>query len=368
MERTLHSGELSRAVFAQAGAADDTEIRALLGSVPMNGAWRIGFGREPSFFACPAPAGDAEHTLVARRDGRLISVGSWSEREVWLRGKCETIGYLHGLRMVPGTAGPMCVLREGYASLAREIAGSQAVAWFTSIDAANTRARRVLESRASGLPRYLRIADYLTRVIPVSSRGPASPGGAAESIGELNGFLNREGARHDLALKWSEARWRVLARSGFTTDDVVVVRRKGRIAAAAGVWDQSAWKQVVVHQYPRWVARLRPVIGLGAACLGSPGLPPAGHAVPLAGVFPFAVAEGCGDVLGELWHGLAGVARRRGICWLALGLDASDPMWHHLRRIGISYRTILYWVCGAGFPDLLPALEEQIIRPECATL
>lgn len=356
MDGEIHSGQLSRAAFSRATAADDGEIRALLRDVPMQGALRIGFGREPSFFANRAPAGNEEHTLVARRDGRLISVGSWSEREVWLHGKRQRVGYLHGLRMAPDTAGSMRVLRDGYAALARETAGSQAVGWFTSIDASNTRARRVLESRASGLPRYERIVDYLTRVFPVSKRGPVMPD-MVVSMDELVDFLNREGARYDLALAWDETR--------FSLEDVSVVRRNGRIVAAAGVWDQSSWKQVVIHQYPRWVERLRPVAALGAS-FGLPALPPAGSVVPLASVFPFAVNHD--DALPELWRGLAGIARRRGIGWLALGLDASDPMWQHLRRIGISYRTILYWVCGRGFPEAPLIGNGRIIRPECATL
>lgn len=366
MDGEIHSGQLSRVAFSRATASDDGEIRALLRDVPMQGALRIGFGREPSFFANRAPAGDDEHTLVARRDGRLISVGSWSDREVWLHGEREKVGYLHGLRMAPETAGSMRVLREGYAALARETAGSQAVGWFTSIDASNTRARRVLESRASGLPRYERIADYLTRVFPVMKRGPDLAGGVAR-LDELNEFLNSEGARHDLALTWDDARWRALAHSGFSPEDVAVVRHNGRIVAAAGVWDQTAWKQVVIHQYPRWVERLRPAASVGAG-LGLPTLPPAGSVVPLASVFPFAVTQGCEDALPELWRSLAGIARRRGIGWLALGLDASDPVWQHLRRIGISYRTILYWVCGRGFPEAPTVRSGRIIRPECATL
>lgn len=368
MERTLHSRQLSRTVFTTATEPDDVEIRALLADVPMNGALRIGFSREPSMFACPAPAGDAEHTLVARRDGRLISVGSWSEREVWLQGKRQRIGYLHALRMAPGTSGSMRVLREGYASLARESAESQAVAWFTSIDASNQRARKVLESHTNGLPRYHRMAEYQTRVIPISQKGPQSSRSGAESIEELNDFLNHEGAKHDLSLAWNEARWSALERSGFNPDDIVVIRRKGWIVAAAGVWDQRAWKQVVVHQYPKWMARLRPVIGAGAACLGHEGLPDAKAPVPLGSVFPFAVADGCSDLLPELWRDLAAIARRKKLYWLALGLDAEDPLWQRVRGIGINYRTILYWVSGAGFPETMPESSAGTFRPECATL
>jgi hypothetical protein len=368
MDRAFHSGELSPASFALATAADDEEIRELLRTVPMQGALRIGFSREPSYFACPAPAGIDERTLLARRDGGLISVGAWSVRDAWLRGETSRVGYLQGLRVAAGTAGSMRVLRDGYAELARRIAATPADAWFTSVDADNARARRVFESRASGLPCYRRMAEYLTRLFPVPRRGSVVIGARVELHDELTEFLQREGSRHDLALTWDEARCRGLERSGFTLNDICLVWREGRIVAAAGVWDQTAWKQVVVHGYPRWLRIARPLIGAGAACLGWSGLPPEGGRVPLGSVFPFSVAEGWESVMPDLWRGVESIARARRIGWLALGLDASDPMWQRVRRAGISYRTILYSVGGGGFPDHSMDSGERRFRPECATL
>jgi len=370
MDRIVPSCQLNRAEFVRATDADDEEIRALLRTVPMEGKLQIGFEREPSYFACPAPAGIEEHTLVARRNGHLLSVGSWSVRDVWLEGEPACIGYLHGLRMAPGTGGAMRVLREGYARLAEDVRNTSTAGWFTSVDADNTRARRVFESRASGLPRYRRMAEYLTRVMPVPRRGGILREESVKTEEELTEFFQREGSRHDLALTWNEARWLELKRSGFTLNDVSVVRRKGRIVAAAGVWDQSSWKQVVVHGYPTWMQRLRPLLRMGTKCLGWPGLPSAGCRVPLASVFPFAVARSKEHALAELWCGVESIAHARGIDWLALGLDASDPLWQKVRmqRSGFSYRTILYSVGGRGFPDHEWESGDRIFRPECATL
>lgn len=373
MDRTLHSGQLSqtsRATFSLATPADDAAIRALLQETPMEGAFRIGFTREPSYFASPMPAGLEERTLVARRDGRLVSIGAWSEREVWWNGKCATIGYLHGLRMARDAAGSIRILREGYAALAECLRGSRAVGWFTSIDAANTRARRVLESRASGLPRYTKLADYRTRVWPVPQRGSCETAGNVESSDELTEFLQHESARHELALTWDSARWEALARNGFSAGDCVAVRRCGRIVAAAGLWDQSAWKQVVVHGYPAWLRRLRPWIGWGARCLGLPGLPAPGGRLAFAPVFPFAVDPDATDALPELLRALESLARTRHLEWLALGLDARDSFWQNgaASRLGVDYHTILYAVTGKGFPEHPFPISTNLFRPDCATL
>lgn len=373
MDRTLHSGQLSqpsRATFSLATPADDAAIRALLQETSMEGAFRIGFTREPSYFASPAPAGLEERTLVARRDGRLVSVGAWSDREVWWNGRRTMVGYLHGLRMARDVAGSMRILREGYAALAECLQDSPAVGWFTSIDAANTRARRVLESRASGLPRYTKLADYRTRVWPVPQRGPREAVGNVESWEELTDFLQHESARHELALTWDAARWEALARSGFSARDCVAVRRRGRLVAAAGLWDQSAWKQVVVHGYPPWLRRLRPWIGWGARCLGLPGLPAPGGRLSFAPVFPFAVAPEAMDTLPELRRALESLARTRHIEWLALGLEARDSLWPNgaAARLGVNYHTILYAVTGKGFPENPFPISTSLFRPDCATL
>lgn len=369
MDRNVPSCQLSRAEFVRATEADDGEIRALLRTVPMDGKLQIGFEREPSYDACPAPAGIEENTLVARRYGKLLSVGSWSMRDVWLEGEPKCIGYLHGLRMAPGTTGSMRVLRDGYARLAEDVKNKAAVGWFTSVDANNTRARRVFESRASGLPHYRRMAEYLTRVMPVPRQGALLRESAVAEV-DVTEFLQSEGSRHDLALIWNEDRWLALKRNGFTLDNVSVVRREGRIVAVAGVWDQSAWKQIVIHGYPTWMQRLRPLLPIVTKCLGWPGLPSAGCRVPLATVFPFAVARGEEHSLAELWCGVESIARAKGIEWLGLGLDASDPLWQkvRMRRAGLSYRTILYSVSGKGFPNYEWESGDRIFRPECATL
>ncbi len=376
MERAVHSGTLSDVVFARAVHDDDADIRALLRRVPMRGDLQMGFGREPSCFACPEPAGCAERLLVARRDGRLVGVGAWTVREAWLGGQRSRVGYLHGLRLEPGLKGSLRVLREGYAFLATEIQGVDASLWFTSIDAANTRARRVLESRLTGLPHYTAAADYLTRVFAVPARAGArarcgTGSGIGRGIGsreEITDFLNREAARHDLALTWDDARWQALERSGYSEKDVVVVLDGGDLVAVAGVWDQRAWRQVIIHGYPRWMRIARPLYDRVGSLFGWPPLPKVGKAAPLGQIFPFAVAEGCEDALPRLMRGVEAVARRRGIDWLALGLDATAPLWRFMKSSAVSYPTVFYQVHGNGFPPMGAQTLARPIRPECATL
>lgn len=377
MERNPAAGQLmeapsaGRLAFSWASPADDAEMRGLLGRVPMDGAVRIGFSREPSYFACPNPAGAIERTLLARLDGKLACLGALSEREVWLEGRATRVGYLGGLRMAPGVREAPRVLREGYARFAEYARASDAEAWFTSIASDNLRARRVLESRRLGLPDYTPITDLVTGVFPVKRRVKREQQAETpEDREELDAFLNREAERFQLGLTWNAARWDALARDGFGLRQMRVIRRSGRIVAAAGVWNQSKWKQVTVHGYVTWLKRLRPLINLASWCRGTPGLPPAGQMIPMASVFPFAVDSREISALPELWTGIEAAARGMGVYRLALGLDATDPLLEILsRRGGVHrYRTTLYSVAGAGIPAESVGWKNRGFRPEIAML
>lgn len=377
MERNPAAGQLKEVTpeaglsFSWASPADDAEIRSLLEIVPMEGTVRIGFTREPSYFTYPDPAGASERTLLARVAGKLACLGALSEREVWLDGRPSRVGYLGGLRMAPDVREAPRVLREGYARFMEYARASDAGAWFTSIASDNPRARRVLESRRLGLPAYTPIADLVTCVIPVKrrvkeDRRMESP----EDRDELDAFLNREAMGFQLGLTWNAARWDALARDGFGLRQMRVIRRKGRIVAAAGVWNQTKWKQVMVHGYAPWLERLRPLINLASRCRGTPGFPPPGRTIPMASVFPFAIDSGEVSALPELWTSIEAAARGMEVDRLALGLDATDPLLERLSgRSGVHrYRTTLYSVSGLGIPGESVCWQNRRFRPEIALL
>ena len=362
------------AAFSWATPDDDAEIRALLCETPMAGAVRVGFGREPSYFAGQNLAGAEDRTLLARAGGRLVCLGSLSEREVWADGRALRVGYLGGLRLAEGTARSMVVLREGYRRFVDHARRSPAEAWFTSIAGDNVRALQVLAGGRAGLPRYTPLADLETRVMPIGRRGPVAADGSAKVTAgdeaELTAFLNRQGERYQLGITWTATRWAALARHGFTLADVRVVRRGGRIVAVAGVWDQSPWRQVVVHGYAGALRLLRPVANAWAVCAGRACLPAAGERLRQASVFPFAVEPEHAGALDELWRSLEAGARVRGVEWLTLALDARDPLgrgWRTSARTRI-YRTRLYSVSGDDFGGDVLAQSERWFRPEVALL
>lgn len=367
--------------FAVATRADEAELRALLSATPTRGgAVSLGFEREPDYFAGENVGGAADTTIVARRGGRVVCMGRCSRRVVYVGGEKREAGYLGELRLAPGTRGGLAVLRAGYAFFAQyEAAREEGAAdfYFTSVATGNARARAVLENgRKMGLPEYAARAELVTVAWPV--RRAARAAGAAETEmseeakDELSYFLDTEARRLALAMPWVVETWASLAAHGLKTADYCVVRRAGRIVAAGGVWDQSAWRQTVVAGYAGVLKWGRGLVNAAAWVAGRPGLPAVGERLRQACVHPLAVAvDASAAEVGELLGKLESRAVGRGVEWLVVSVAEEDGLRAVLkRRAGArEYATRLYEV---RLPGLATRggfeVNGQRVRPEAGLL
>ncbi len=391
MAGTAVAGELSGVDAREAGVefsvatrSDEAELRALLRATPTHGGpVSLGFEREPDYFAGENVAGARDTTIVARRGGRVVCMGRCSRRVAYVGGRAREVGYLGELRLAPGTRGGLAVLRAGYAFFARlEAEAGAAEFYFTSVAKGNARARTVLESGRVGLPKYEAVAELVTVAWPVRGgvrEEVTGVGGRREAWenedeeGKLIQFLDTQSRRHELATPWTEGSRGALSRHGFAVEDCCVVRRAGRIVAAAGVWDQAAWRQTVVASYAGAMRWTRPVINALARVAGRPGLPAIGERLRQACVHPLAVAEDAAesDVV-ELLNDLESQARARGVEWLVASVAAEDPLRAVLgrRRGAREYATRLYAVTLPGLrtADVDLKLSGQRVRPEAGLL
>lgn len=370
--------------FAVATRADEAELRALLRETPTRGgAVSLGFEREPDYFAGENVDGAKDTTIVARRGGRVVCMGRCSRRLVYVGGEKREAGYLGELRLAPGTRGGLAVLRAGYAFFAQyEAARAEGAAdfYFTSVATGNARARAVLENgRKMGLPEYVARAELVTVAWPVrrAARAARAAGAAEtkmseEAKDELSYFLDTEARRLALAMPWVAETWASLAAHGLKTEDFCVVRRAGRILAAGGVWDQSAWRQTVVAGYAGVLKWGRGLVNAAAWAAGRPGLPAVGERLRQACVHPLAVAvDASAAEVGELLGKLEACAARRKVEWLAASVAAEDGLRALLaRRAGArDYATRLYEV---RLPGLTTRggfeVNGQRVRPEAGFL
>jgi len=349
-----------------ADRTDDASLRRLMRESVIPGAVRVAFTREPDYFAADGLAGAEDVTVVARRDGLVTGTGRCSIYSLMRNGVPRCIGYLGLLRVADGTSASARLLREGYELLGREVL-PRADGFFTSIAADNVRARRVLELGGRlGLPAYYPLCDLETLIAPVIRTG--LPVEEHPSDSELGDFLAEHARQFQLTLAWDVGLWTDLRKHNMSVRDFAVVRRDGRIAAAAAVWDQRAFRQTVVDGYEGMFGTFRPVVNAVSALWRRPQLPLPGTVLAQGSILGASVRDA--RDWPALWRQLQQRAAARGLSWLAISRDARDselPLLKSLTR-GRAYRTTLYEVVWAGAPRWSDPWDARFFRPEVSLL
>jgi hypothetical protein len=357
--------------FSIASHADDAGLRAMLRQSPTPGAVCVAFTREPSYARAEGLAGAVDTTLVHRTGGTLDGMARLSVSVLHRNGAPTRAGYLGELRIDPGARRTVHLLRDGFACLREHVISNGVRGAFTSIALDNERARRVLEHGGRlGLPAYLPIADMVTLVARVREprRGPVPAVAADAGREELTDFLSRHARAGQLTPTWDEARWDAFARHGLESNHFHVVREDGRIVAAAALWDQRTFRQVVVDGYGGMLSTVRPALNLFSRVGLAPPLPAPGSILPQA-----MIAGACADAAPwwqPLLAGLMADAAVRGLEWLVVARDVRDPVLAILRRLlrAREYRTRLYEVRFEGVPSWKESWNGLPFRPEVGLL
>jgi hypothetical protein len=391
-----------------ATSADDAGIRALLRREPVPGRIAISFEREPDFsIGCDATGENA--TILVARDadsGATVGVACRSEREVYVNSMPMKLGYLGQLRIDRRYRGRWLVSR-GYSLLKRLHDRDPLPGYLAAVTEDNREAAGVLAEKSRRVfPAFRRMADYCTLALPVrdsvcvtqafglarrrpagtegecpgdlghgTAKGCATPtSGIANAtpgeIPEIACFLRTEGPRRQFFPVWSEARLNALIRGlGLRIDDVQIARRNGSIAGLMGLWDQSAYKQSVVHSYEGWMKLALPLYNAGAHWLQRPPLPKAGEKIRNGYAAFVCIAHDDAAVFSELLTATLRRAAACGLDYLFLGLDTRDPLLAAARkRPHILYRSRLYLAEWPEGGHLHARLDRRPSYVEIATL
>ncbi len=323
---------------------DEPGIRDLLRRQPVPGRIRLAFLRDPDFSAGCAVTGDDYRIVIARSeiDGRIVGVACRSVRHVFLNGQVQRIGYLGQLRVDHDYRGRWLVSR-GY-SLLHQMDREDPLSYIAAIVEGNDEAAGVLVTRRRRLfPVFREITRYRTLALPVRWSRPALPGreeivaGSIDQVPALLQYLSSEGRRRQLFSVWTEARLRMLDDLGLGLVDVRIARRDGAIVGVMALWDQSAYKQTVVHGYSGWLKALAPLSRIGAwrAC---PIVPRIGQEIRSAYASLVCIANDNASVFRRLLREIYNLACSRRFDYLLVGLDSRDP----LLRAARAYRHFAY--------------------------
>jgi len=367
--------------YELATAADDPEVRRLLRANPMGGAVRLSLCCEPDASLASRLAGDLHQVIVARdaATGRLRGMASRSVGEAWVDGEPARLGYLGQLRVDAPFRGRPRLVTAGFRRLRELHADGAAPFYVTTIVADNRVARRLLESGRPPLPVYqpreelsnLALSPGRRRRPARGDRALAVEPGRSETLDEVAACLGRWGRRHQFAPRWSRAGLEGGPRTrGLAPEDFLVARRRGECVGCVALWDQGAFKQVVVHGYGRGLGLARPLANLVAPLARWPRLPRPGEALRQAFLSHLAVDGDDPDVAAALVDAALEAARRRGFAVATLGLARRHPLRAALRARypARDYPAVLYLVHWPEDAERARAVDDRVPHLEVAVL
>jgi hypothetical protein len=360
-----------------AGPSDDAAIRGLLRRQPMPGAISLTYERDPDFSLGCSVTGDDFQVVVARNsnDGEVIGVACRSARRLYFNGQEQRLGYLGQLRIDPRFQGRW-LLSRGFSLLKQLHDRDPVPAYLAAIVDGNREATGVLvEKQRKLFPTFHAAGNLCTLAISIGRAKPPVPEWFGISrvdesqVGDLARFLQTYGKARQFFPVWTEDAIRSLRPLGLRLEDLQIARRRGEIVGTAGLWDQSAYKQMVVHGYSGWFKAAAPFYNVGAPWLGRPALPRPGEQLRSAYAAFICIANDDLDMFAAMLRQLYDMARARRFDYLLIGLDVRDPLLRIAREYShVPYRSRLYLTEWPNGGHLHEQLDQRPAYVDIATL
>lgn len=363
--------------FELAHPGDDAAIRRLLRQNPVPGQLALTYEREPDYWAGCAVFGHTCQTLVARsaENGEVVGLATRALRTLFVNGEAEEVGYIGGLRVDKAHRGRWLV-PLGFRLFHNLHGDGKAKGYITTIIEGNSEAEGILVEKARRhYPAYRSLDRLLTLALVIRKPKRFSPatfeilGGNEVGLHEIVAFLQREGRRKQFFPVYSEDDFCGERTRGFDPADFVVACRGDAIVGVMGLWDQSAYKQTVVHAYGDKLQRAKALYNAGARVIGARPLTEIGQPIHFAYASFVCVADDDPVIFKALLHALYNIAAERALDFMMLGLCARDPLLPSAQKwLHLPYTSTLYSVCWQGDEAWHERLDGRVPFVEIATL
>ncbi len=361
-------------MFDVARPEDGAEIRALMRQSALPGSVSLTFEREPDASIAGRAEGNPHDYIVAREraSGRIAAIASRSIRDRFVNGSPARVGYLGQLRVHRDFRRVPFLIDGGFAFCRALHDRQPCQLYFASVISENIAARRLLERGRAGWPVFAGVDDIVTFAVPARRAGRRSSAvaildGVDVGAAALAAFLWRHNARYQLSPCWNADDLSGTSLPGLGLQNFVVATRGGSIAGCAAIWDQRAFKQVVVRGYTPSLRRARRALNLVAPLTGGLRLPAPGQQLRFAFLSHLALEHDDLEVGLQLITEATRRARAAELDYIALGLSARSPLATAVSRSfrHRSYRTTLY---AASWPGGDMRIDNRPAQPEIAIL
>jgi len=352
-------------------SGDEADIQRLY-ALPMPGAISLSLQVEPNYQHAASIQGDRHDMVVVRRrsDEQVVAIGSRSVRELWINGELRRVGYLSGLRNMPGVRLPRRLIAQTFDQLLSMRRPDEVDYDLTSIMADNVTARRALERGVKGLPRYSPVGEIVTLTVPTGpKRGLLPPFRRLENadMPRVAALLRSDGCASHARPNWTLDALLCPDRGrGLRPESFIGCEHAGQLVACGAVWDQRAFKQTIVSALSPALARWRHWINAGCRFAGRVHLPRPNEMLPMVYASHLVFPHDRPGLLEQLLSGLRSLAAEMGAEAMVFGLPATHPAASHwmLKRQAWRARSVIYVV----HHSVPPTLDDRPVWPEVAVL
>lgn len=248
---------------------DEAELRDLMQKTVMPGMIRLSYGREPHFFHALSVLGAFNQIVVARNTaGCIVGSSIRSIKPMYINGVKQQIGYLSHLRLEKQYRGKLS-LAKGFKYLNALHQDARCPFYLTTIMADNVGAQQVLAKGRKRVPHYHfwgKINTYLIGDVRKSTMSSSLRINFAQELDrkEILHFLYREGKQKQFFPDYTESDFN--SDTGLLRDlnwsDILVAKQDGEIVATLALWNQNAFKQIMVQSYHPLLNVVRPAYNL----------------------------------------------------------------------------------------------------------
>jgi len=344
---------------------------------PVHGRISVSFEREPNFFYGASIGNKFRQVLICNDSGddKIIGIGARSVFDAYINGLPVSCGYLSNLR-INAQFRSQTILARGYQFLYELHRDSRTKLYLTSIISDNHYVKQILTSKRMGLPFYRDYGLYNSYLIPLRGtryrlnkthvrRAQYSDMPAIAQCLQGNAkqkqfypvYLHNDFQSSNGFLK------------GFNFADFFLASRNNRIVGVMGMWDQRAFKQIVVRGYSQALGTIRPLHNRVAALFGSVKLPEIGSNLAVTYAFAIAVENNDVNIFEQLLAAVCNEANRRQCDYLAVGLHSRDSLCQGIKKIQhFLYKSNLYVVHWEDGTAEFDALDKRVPYLEIATL
>jgi len=348
-----------------ASRADDPALCRLIAETPMKGRISLSFMREPSYFGALEVEGDTSDIIVARDEqSRIVAMGNRSFRNLLIDDRPTEVGYLSGLRVAPRYRNGS-ILYRGYRYL-QDLDRERRVRFYlTTIVEDNESAIRALAGRRKGMPVYHDLGRFYSLALSMtqSQHGERSNGltvrtADLDDMSRITRYLSKEGGKKQFFPVYAPDQ-PVLR--GLRPEDIFLAFHRDELCGVAALWDQSAFRQILVHDYAFPLKQLRPLYNTFASPLGLPPFPPAGSQLSCLYLSLVCVKDNDAAIFRTLLQALCGSHGSREAVLLG-GFHERDPLLTAIRKYHhIQFVSRVYAVSWDGDAGNLPMFDENKI-------